>query len=98
LVISCDVFREELEALALPLPLIRWLEMGLHDRPDELRRRLQEEIDAADKEPGDEPVLLLYGLCGGGLYGLQARRRQRRGSGPRFGGSYRQRIYRKELR
>jgi hypothetical protein len=73
--IACDVFREELESLTLPLPLIRWLEMGLHDRPDELRRRLQEEIDAADKEPGDEPVLLLYGLCGGGLYGLQARRR-----------------------
>ena len=74
-VISCDVFREELEALDLPLPPVRWLEMGLHDRPEELRRRLQAEIDVLDSEPGNEPILLLYGLCGGGLNGLQARHR-----------------------
>ncbi|MCC5850874.1 MAG: DUF1638 domain-containing protein [Verrucomicrobia bacterium] len=73
--LACDVFREELEALELPLPPVRWLEMGLHDRPDELRRRLQAEIDALDAEPGDDPILLLYGLCGGGLNGITARRR-----------------------
>ena len=75
LLLACDVFREELSALALPLPPVRWLEMGLHDRPDELRRRLQAEIDNLDTEPGDEPILLLYALCGGGLNGIQARRR-----------------------
>jgi Ni2+-binding GTPase involved in maturation of urease and hydrogenase len=77
--LACDVFLEELEALGLPLPPTRWLEMGLHDRPDELRRSLQAEIDALDGEPGDEPgnepILLLYGLCGGGLSGIMARRR-----------------------
>ncbi len=73
--IACDVFREELEALDLPLPPTRWLEMGLHDRPDELRRRLQGEIDSLDAEPGGGPVLLLYALCGGGLHGITARRR-----------------------
>ncbi|MCC5843844.1 MAG: DUF1638 domain-containing protein [Verrucomicrobia bacterium] len=73
--LACDVFRDELQALALPLPPVRWLEMGLHDRPDELRRRLQAEVDALDAEPGDDPVLLLYGLCGGGLDGITARRR-----------------------
>lgn len=73
--LACDVFREELEALKLSLPHTIWLEMGLHDRPDELRARLQAEIDALDAEPGDEPVLLLYGLCGGGLNGITAGRR-----------------------
>ncbi len=73
--IACDVFREELQALHLSLPTTVWLEMGLHDRPDELRRRLQAEIDALDAEPGDNPILLLYGLCGGGLNGITARRR-----------------------
>lgn len=75
LLLACDVFREELEALDLPLPPVRWLEMGLHDRPDELRRRLQAEIDTLDTEPGAGPILLLYALCGGGLNGIQARRR-----------------------
>lgn len=73
--LACDVFREELEALDLHLPPVRWLEMGLHDRPDELRNRLQAEIDDLDTEPGDGPILLLYGLCGGGLNGIAARRR-----------------------
>ena len=75
LLVACDVFREELEALDLHLPPVRWLEMGLHDRPDELRRKLQSEIDPLDAEPGDGPILLLYGLCGGGLNGIAARRR-----------------------
>jgi Ni2+-binding GTPase involved in maturation of urease and hydrogenase len=73
--LACDVFREELEALKTPLPPVHWLEMGLHDRPDELRRKLQSEIDTLDAEPGDGPILLLYGLCGGGLDGIAARRR-----------------------
>ncbi|MGA0333026.1 MAG: DUF1638 domain-containing protein [Kiritimatiellia bacterium] len=73
--IACDVFREELEALHLSLPKTVWLEMGLHDRPDELRSRLQSEINALDAEPGEDPILLLYGLCGGGLNGICARRR-----------------------
>jgi len=73
--IACDVFLEELQSLNLSLPATRWLEMGLHDRPDELRRRLQAEIDALDGEAGDAPILMLYGLCGGGLDGISARRR-----------------------
>ena len=73
--IACDVFREELEAIGFPLERVRWVEMGLHDRPDQLRARLQQEIDALDAEAGDAPIPLLYGLCGGGLNGLQARRR-----------------------
>lgn len=73
--IACDVFREELEALKRPLPEIHWLEMGLHDRPDELRRRLQALIDELDARPGEDAILLLYGLCGGGLNGISARRR-----------------------
>ena len=41
--LCCEVFRPELEWLAPEFPdapAIRYLEQGLHDHPDELRRQL----------------------------------------------------------
>ena len=76
-VLSCDVFSEELEALAgedPPWQVLRYLEMGLHDRPDELLVRLQKEVASIEADPAIEAIALAYGRCGNGLVGLQAGR------------------------
>ncbi|GEM_PF-53130 len=67
--LACDVFQEELEAMEDLPPFVQlvWLPMGLHDRPAELRSRAQEELDRLDADPNVEEILMLYGLCGGGI-------------------------------
>lgn len=75
--IACEVFRDEIGMLgesAEHLTTICWLEIGLHDRPDEMRRILQQEIDALQSRDDIERILLAYGLCGLGTEGLVARR------------------------
>ena len=74
--IACDVFREELEALhSLPeLAETVWLPMGLHDRPAELKTKVQAEIDRLEANPGITEILMLYGLCGNGTAGLYSTR------------------------
>ncbi len=75
--IACDVFEEEL-ASHLPSETIFvakiLLEMGLHDRPDVLRQRLQQEIDALDAHNDLDGIVLAYALCGRGTHGLRAGR------------------------
>lgn len=74
--IACEVFRDEIEHLCGPADHIkttRWLEIGLHDRPQEMRSTLQRSIDELDKRTDIEVVLLAYGLCGMGTTGLKAR-------------------------
>lgn len=82
--VACEVFRRELSAAAEKSPNaveLHWLPQGLHDTPDELRRRLTEtlaEIERADAQaPPDgrlDAIVLCYGLCGGGLAGVRAGR------------------------
>ncbi len=45
---------------------VAWLESGLHNTPNKLRARLQEELDAR----GEERVLLAMGFCGNALAGV----------------------------
>jgi len=75
-VLACDVFREELETFAgeePPWSDIRYLEMGLHDRPDALRREVQRNIGELDARLGSGgTILLAYALCGNGLLGVRA--------------------------
>ncbi len=47
-------------------------EIGLHNRPGELRATLQAAIESANPEKYDA-VVLIYGLCGQATLGLQAR-------------------------
>ncbi|MBI3959198.1 MAG: DUF1638 domain-containing protein, partial [Chloroflexi bacterium] len=47
-------------------------EIGLHNRPGELRATLQAAIDSASPDKYDA-VVLIYGLCGQATLGLQAR-------------------------
>ena len=75
--LACDVFAEELTALGGSTPpwhRIAYLEMGLHDRPDELRRQIQATLARLETDPQVECVVLAYGLCGHGLIGIEAGR------------------------
>ena len=78
LLVGCPVFQRELElvaAAAQPTITLRWLEIGLHERPSAaLREALQAAVDDAERADVDA-VLLGYGLCNRGLVGLMARSR-----------------------
>lgn len=71
--ISCNVFKRELEFLCPHSEHtleLEFLELGEHAHPRELRRKLQERIDAAE---GVDAILLGYGLCGTATEGVTAR-------------------------
>ncbi len=73
--IACEVFRPELERLTRAMrnaPEVTYLEQGLHDTPDELRRRVQQAVDALEAK-GETVIFLAYGLCGRGLTGVTGR-------------------------
>lgn len=74
--LCCEVFRPELEWLAASLPAppaIRYLEQGLHDHPDELRRQAGAAIHELEAQ-GAARIVLGYGLCGRSLTGVTSRR------------------------
>ena len=75
--ITCRVFEAEVAKHGGEAPhiaLTRFLEVGLHDQPLNLRESLQVEIDALDSRNDFEAIVLLYGLCGRGTSGLKAGR------------------------
>lgn len=74
--LACETISDEIklcaEKVGSQIP-IRWIESGLHNSPEKLRRYLQEEITAAEiREP--DYILLLFGYCGNALLGLRSRR------------------------
>ncbi len=74
--IACGVPAADLEAVAADLQLDMSTESlpgGLHNRPHELRRRLQEAIDRASVRQGLDRIAIGYGLCGMGTVGIHAR-------------------------
>ena len=46
---------------------VKWVESGLHNYPDDLRRKLQEEINCLTSY---ENILMAFGSCGNSLIGL----------------------------
>jgi len=75
-VIACGVLAMDLKAAAEKLGIeasMEFLPGGLHSRPHELRRRLQEAIDRASGAWGIEAIAIGYGVCGMGLVGVHAR-------------------------
>lgn len=70
-VLACSTIRQELEKAAREagcnFPFI-WVESGMHLVPNNLRRRLQEELDRIS---GVERVLLAFGFCGHAVVGLK---------------------------
>lgn len=73
--IICDVFRREICMAMLGSPhaiFPVFTEKRSHERPDELRKTLQKEIDGTTKGKYDY-IILGYGLCGNATAGLAAR-------------------------
>ena len=72
--LACKVFEDEIALHAQGADHIvetRWFEIGLHDRPDQLRITLQENLEVVDARTDIEAVVLAYGLCGRGTAGLR---------------------------
>ncbi len=75
--LACRVFEDEIAQYGEGLSHImeiRFLEVGLHDRPDNLRKEIQAEIDRFDECDSIDVVVLAYALCGLGTSGLRAGR------------------------
>lgn len=76
-VIACAVLEREVELYARGAEHIRdvrIVEMGLHERPARLREQLQAHLDEFGARADIEAIALVYGLCGLGTAGLQARK------------------------
>ncbi len=74
-VVACGVFEPELTLLADQVPNeidLVFLDAGLHNVPNTLRERAQEQIDETVGQ-GYDAIILGYGLCGRGTSGLLAR-------------------------
>lgn len=69
-VIACATVIEELRPLLPPDVPYEVLDFGLHLRPQELKRALQDKIDEASQQA--EVVILGYGLCSMAVVGLRA--------------------------
>jgi hypothetical protein len=76
--LACDVFQDEigqfLTTTGTAVGRLVWLEMGLHDRPDQLRQQIQAVVAELEADPAIDTILLAYGLCGNGLAGVRAGR------------------------
>ncbi len=77
-ILACEVLRHELELLTSAMqnpPPIKYLEQGLHSNPEQLRAKVQEEVDAFERENGGElTILCAYALCGRALCGVHSSR------------------------
>lgn len=88
-VLACKVLSREISLLTPHNPHfldVTYLRQGLHDRPDELRRVLQSEIDAIDDDTDIhsvacelegktiDAIILAYGLCSNGIQGLRSKK------------------------
>ncbi|MBM4163037.1 MAG: DUF1638 domain-containing protein [Lentisphaerae bacterium] len=75
-VLACGVLAADLRALAPKIPArltFEFLPGQLHATPHELRRRLQERIDAVSAAGTADVIAIGYGVCGRGTVGLHAR-------------------------
>ena len=75
--IACRVFEDEIVLHGGDSPHIvetRYLEIGLHDHPGNLRKAVQAEVDSFDARGDIDAVVLAYALCGRGTAGLRAGR------------------------
>lgn len=71
-IIACQTLRDELDLAmrqtGIWYPVI-WVESDYHNDPNQLRAKLQQEIDG---QTGAGNILFAYGCCGSGLVGLKA--------------------------
>ena len=75
-VIACAVLALDIRHIAEKLGMdvdTKFLEGGLHDRPNLLREKLQESIDTISQSGRYERIVIGYGVCGRGTIGVQSR-------------------------
>ncbi|RTZ94940.1 MAG: hydantoinase/oxoprolinase [Deltaproteobacteria bacterium] len=75
-VIGCAVLAIDIQQVAEKKGLTvstRFLEAGLHNKPAELKRKLQAAIDKASGRSQYDRIAIGYGVCGLGTVGIQAR-------------------------
>ena len=75
-IIACAVLGVDIKHLTRQLGLnvaFKFLEAGLHDRPDLLRHHLQEAIDTVSAAGQAGRIVVGYGVCGRGTVGIQSR-------------------------
>lgn len=75
--IGCGVLGPDINRIAAELSLqlkMTFLPAGLHDKPNELRSRLQAAIDLAEKNDSCSRIIVAYGICGRGTVGIQTSR------------------------
>ncbi|WP_373497732.1 DUF1638 domain-containing protein, partial [Desulfococcus sp.] len=73
--VACAVLAVDLRHAARNLGMdveFRFLEAGLHDRPDLLRKKLQDAVDAISARGDGERIVIGYGVCGRGAVGVRA--------------------------
>lgn len=70
-ILACQTMADELQLamqqLNVNYPVV-YLESGLHNSPEDLREKIQSQVDALDADL----ILLVYGCCGKGLVGIKA--------------------------
>jgi len=74
-VVACAVLAVDLKHIAERLGMeveFRFLEAGLHDRPNLLREKLQAAVDAIIAKGDGERIVIGYGICGRGSVGVSA--------------------------
>jgi N-methylhydantoinase A/oxoprolinase/acetone carboxylase beta subunit len=74
--IGCAVLGVDMKHTAnrLGLPVdFKFLEAGLHERPDVLKQKLQTAIDHAANAGKADRIVIGYGVCGRGTIGIQSR-------------------------
>jgi N-methylhydantoinase A/oxoprolinase/acetone carboxylase beta subunit len=75
-VIACAVLALDIQSIAAKLGIdigVKFLEGGLHDRPNLLRKKLQEGIDEISDSGRCNRIVVGYGICGRGTVGVQTR-------------------------
>ena len=71
-VLACETLKDEVNRAIEETgtkDTLRWVESGLHNYPDKLRARLQEELDSFDGVY--DRVLMAFGFCGNSVHGLR---------------------------
>jgi N-methylhydantoinase A/oxoprolinase/acetone carboxylase beta subunit len=75
-VIACAVMALDIKQTARKFGMdigAKFLEGGLHDRPNLLRKKLQQAIDEISASGKCDRIVVGYGVCGRGTVGIQAR-------------------------
>lgn len=76
IIVACQTIRDEVNLAITETGVnypVLWIESGLHNFPDRLGRKIQQEIDRIENV---ETILLAFGYCGNSLLGIKSPRAQ----------------------